>query len=83
MLVLAYSAGAAAGPLLGSAAMAGFGAGGLFLFTAALGGGGLAFALWRMTRSEAVPDDEQQPYQILPRTTPAAAALEPASEGLD
>jgi MFS family permease len=83
VLVLAYSAGAAAGPLLGSAAMAGFGAGGLFLFTAALGAGGLAFALWRMTRSEAVPEDEQQPYQILPRTTPAAAALEPASEGLD
>lgn len=83
VLVLAYSAGAAAGPLLGSAVMAALGAGGLFLFTAALGGGGLAFALWRMVRSEGVPEDEQQPYQILPRTTPLASALEPASEGSD
>ncbi|WP_156521903.1 MFS transporter [Croceicoccus mobilis] len=83
VLILAYSAGAAAGPLLGSAVIAGLGAGGLFLFTGALGAGGLAFALWRMARAEAVPEDEQQPYQILPRTTPVASALEPASETSD
>lgn len=83
VLILLYSGGAAGGPLLGSAAMAAFGARGLFLFMTALGVAGLAFALWRMYRSDAVAGEDQQPYQILPRTTPVAAALEPASQHSD
>lgn len=83
VLILLYSGGAAGGPLLGSAAMAAFGARGLFLFMAALGLGGLGFAMWRMYRTDAVAEEDQQPYQILPRTTPAAAALEPASQSSD
>ena len=76
-LVLLYSAGAATGPLAGASAMALLGADGLFLFIAACAGGAALFGLWRQAQSAPVPADQQQTYQILPRTTPMSAALDP------
>ncbi len=76
-LVLAYSAGAAAGPLAGAAVMTFAGAAGLFVFIAACAGGALLFGLWRQATALPVPAEAQQTYQILPRTTPMAAELDP------
>tara|TARA_R110000824_G_scaffold118960_14_gene272206 strand:+ start:344615 stop:345871 length:1257 start_codon:yes stop_codon:yes gene_type:complete len=76
-LVLAYSVGAAAGPIAGAAAMHLVGPSGLFVFIALAALAALAFALRRQWVSEPVPEAEQQPYQILPRTTPQSASLDP------
>lgn len=76
-LVLLYSIGAALGPTGAAVAITLFGASGLFLFIAAVAGGTLVFGLWRQASSLPVPGDDQQSYQILPRTTPMAAMLDP------
>lgn len=76
-LVLTYSIGAAAGPTAGAGVMMAAGEGGLFLFIGTCALLTLIFALWRQSRREPVPSELQQPYQILPRTTPAAAELDP------
>ncbi|MDT9599090.1 MFS transporter [Sphingosinicella rhizophila] len=76
-LVLVYSIGAAAGPLAGAAAMSAFGPKGLFLLTASCAAIALAFAFYRQWSALPVPDAQQQPYQILPRTTPMSAVLDP------
>ena len=81
-LVLLYSAGAAIGPLGAAVAMTLAGAGGLFLFIALAAAAMLGFGLWRLATSEAVPNDAQQVFQILPRTTPVAALLDPAGTDL-
>ena len=75
-LVLTYSIGAAVGPTAGSGVMMAAGVGGLFLFIGACALLTLVFAIWRQLRREPVPSELQQPYQILPRTTPAAAELD-------
>ena len=54
------------------------GAGGLFLFIALAAAAMLAFGLWRLATSAPVPGAAQQDFQILPRTTPVAALLDPA-----
>lgn len=77
-LVLIYSCGAAAGPLGAALAMTMAGTSGLFLFVAVCAGSALTFALWRQANAAPVPADEQGNYQILPRTTPMTAALDPA-----
>jgi MFS family permease len=76
-LVLLYSVGAAAGPMAGAVAMTLTGASGLFFFIALCAGGALAFALWRQAKTLPVPAGLQQNYQILPRTTPMSATLDP------
>src|SRR5690606_10246875 len=76
-LVLAYSAGAAAGPLAAASVMTVAGPQGLFLFIAICAGGALLFGLWRQIRALPIPAGQQQNYQILPRTTPMSAALDP------
>ena len=76
-LVLTYSVGAATGPLIAAVFMTAAGAQGLFLFIAACAGAALLFGIWRQTRRSPVPAEDQQSYQILPRTTPASAALDP------
>jgi MFS family permease len=78
-LVLAYSVGAAMGPLAGAATMTIAGAPGLFLFIAACAGCALLFGFWRQATALPVPVQEQGNYQVLPRTTPVSAALEPAA----
>nr|WP_202391090.1 MFS transporter [Allopontixanthobacter sediminis] len=76
-LVLTYSIGAAAGPTAGAGVMMAAGEGGLFLYIGTCALLTLVFALWRQLRREPVPSELQQPYQMLPRTTPAAAELGP------
>lgn len=76
-LVLFYSAGAAAGPVAGALTMTAAGAPGLFLFVALCAMGALVFGLWRQATALPVPADQQQNYQVLPRTTPMSAALDP------
>lgn len=76
-LVLIYSAGAALGPIAGASAMSAFGAQGLFAFLAACAGGASAFGIWRLAAGATVPSDLQQSYQLLPRTTPMSASLDP------
>ena len=78
-LVLVYSLGAVLGPLLASATMSTFGPGGLFLVIGALATGVFGFGLWRQWRGDAVPGERQRAYQMLPRTTPVVAALDPLS----
>lgn len=77
-LVLLYSVGAALGPIGAAAAMSIAGAGGLFLFIAAAAAAMLGLGFWRLAATTSVPGDEQQDFQILPRTTPVATLLDPA-----
>ena len=74
-LVLTYSAGAAAGPLMGSAGLAMIGPTGLFLVIGILAAVGGIFGIWRTFARAAVPVDEQRAFQSLPRTTPMTAVL--------
>lgn len=80
-LVLLYSAGAAIGPMGAATAMSQTGTGGLFGFIALAAAGTLVFGLWRLVSSAPVPGAAQQDFQILPRTTPVAALLDPAGPG--
>jgi len=75
-LVLTYSAGAMAGPMIGSSAMSAFGPAGLFAMIGVLAAGAAIFGIWRTVVRSAVPASEQQVFQSLPRTTPMAAVLE-------
>jgi MFS family permease len=76
-LVLAYSAGATAGPIAASATMSALGAIGLFAFATTIGALGLGFGLWRMWMRAPVPAERQGQFQAVPQTTPAAVALNP------
>ncbi len=76
-LVLAYSLGAVAGPMAGVGFMSAFGPRGLFVFIGFCAVAVLGFALWRLRAAPAVPATQQMPYQVLPRTTPAMAVLDP------
>lgn len=76
-LVLAYSAGAALGPLAGSLVMQALGPAGLFAWATGCAGAALVFGLWRQRQRAPVPAAQQQSYQLLPRTTPMAAKLDP------
>lgn len=77
-LVLLYSAGAALGPLGAAISMTWIGPGGLFLFIASGAALMLVFGFWRVIAQKPVPNAAQQDFQILPRTTPIAALLDPA-----
>jgi len=77
--VLVYSAGAAAGPLVGAASMSALGSAGLFLFLAACAAVAVGFGLWRVAVRPSPPGEQQQAYQALPRTTPMSAGLDPLS----
>jgi MFS family permease len=76
-LVLVYSLGAAAGPLLAATLMDAMGPRGLFAFIALCAAALLVFALLRLCSAPPVPGNRQRPYLVLPRTTPLAAKLDP------
>ena len=76
-LILAYSGGAALGPLLGALALMLAGPAGLYLFIGGSAALAFVFGLWRQLVAHPVPEEEQLGFQILPRTTPMAAALDP------
>lgn len=78
-LVLLYSSGAALGPVGAAAAMTVAGPGGLFIFIALCIAAMLGFGFWRVAATDPVPGAVQQDFQILPRTTPTAALLDPAA----
>lgn len=71
-LVLVYSTGAIAGPMLGSIGVTIGGPAGLFASIAAVSLSVTLFGLWRMSAAEAVPMEDQGDWQSLPRTTPRA-----------
>lgn len=79
-LVLTYSAGAVAGPLIGSGGMGTLGPQGLFLVIGGLSLAGGIFGIWRSFARASVPSEDQQTFQSLPRTTPMAAVLESETE---
>lgn len=76
-LVLLYSAGAALGPMCAASFMSLVGSGGLFLFIGSCSGLAALFGLWRQRASDPVHPAEQQEFQVVPRTTPMAALLDP------
>lgn len=82
-LVLAYSLGAAIGPLAGAAAMAIWGSAGLFIFIGSCAMAAAGVALWRQGAGSAIPNADQHSFQILPRTTPMAATLDPQASSPD
>lgn len=79
-LVLAYSAGAVLGPMLGSSGMTVFGAPGLFGIMGGLALAGALFGLVRVVLAKPVSAEDQQHFRPLPRTTPMAAVLEAEAE---
>jgi len=79
-LIIAYGLGATIGPWGAAAAIGVQGAIGLFTFIAAMSLGTAIFAIWRMTRREAVPLDDQAPFQPVPRTSIVATEMDPRSE---
>lgn len=74
-LLIAYAAGAAVGPLTAGVVMETVGASGLYVFTGAVGTALLGFRAWRLSRSPALPADEQAAFVFAPRTTVAVSAL--------
>ena len=75
-LVLAQGAGAAAGPLAGSVAMGVVGTDGFFWTLAAVHAPIAAYALWRLGRRAAVPEDERAEWVPLTGgATPQALAV--------
>jgi MFS family permease len=72
-LVFINGVGAIAGPLITGWVMGVVGPGGFFLFLMVISASLAAYALWRMTRSDAVPVEETGTYApIFPSATPVA-----------
>jgi MFS family permease len=75
-LVLLYSLGAVAGPLIASLAMGAAGPAGLFATIGATAMLATMFGLWRLLAADGVPEGDQMPFQSLPRTTAIAISGE-------
>ena len=75
-LVLLYSAGAVAGPLVGSIGMAIAGPPGLFGAIGMVALIAALFGLWRLFAAQAVPSEDQMAFQSIPRTTALGLAPE-------
>ncbi|MBB4265077.1 MFS transporter [Roseospira visakhapatnamensis] len=79
-LLLAYSLGAVAGPIVASAVMGWTGPSGLFMLTTGVGLTMAVFTLVRMRMRDSVPMAEQAPLQVVPRTTAVAYAMLPSED---
>ncbi|MCY4589816.1 MAG: MFS transporter [Alphaproteobacteria bacterium] len=79
-LIMAAAMGAAIGPLVTSAVMQSSGPRGLFLTSSVICLVAGGFAVWRMTRRAPPARDDQGPYVLVPRTTPAVAELDPRAD---
>ncbi len=82
-LLLAFAAGASAGPIFASLAMEKLGPSGLFTTAAAVNFILSIFVLYRMTRRAPVPDDKQGDFVAMPQTsqtTQAVSALDPRND---
>ena len=60
--------------------MAATGPPGLFVFTGGVTAGLAAFLVFRMTRREPLPAEDQTPFSAMPTTTPAIAELDPRTK---
>jgi MFS family permease len=78
-LLLTYGVGAGIGPLAAAPVMEAFGPAALFYYTPAVAALVGLFAVFRMTRRAAVPNELQQSYVALPPNaiTPVALGLDP------
>ena len=79
-LLFAFGVGAVVGPVAASAIMSLTGPFGLFVFTGALTAVLASFVVYRMTRREPLPAEDQTPFSPMPATTPVIAELDPRSE---
>ena len=78
-LLIAFGAGAVAGPPVAALAMDLAGPGALFDSVAAIAAGLGLFALYRRTRRADVDEADKGAFVVLPRTTPAAYEMDPWS----
>jgi MFS family permease len=79
-LLVAYSAGAIAGPLGAAVLIFAVAPSGLFIFSGAIGAATFIFVILQMQVREAAPAEEHAPFQPLPRTTPEVLALDPRAD---
>jgi MFS family permease len=80
-LLLCYSVGAMAGPLLAPLFINGFGARGLFIYFVLLATITVVFLLWRRSVRAAVPLYEHMAFSATIPNTPVMAELDPRAEG--
>jgi MFS family permease len=77
-LLLCYGTGAVVGPIAASRVMQLLGPDGLFVWTGSVAALLALFAVYRMTRRAAKPNEEQGSFvSVAPMTTPVAAELDP------
>jgi MFS family permease len=76
-MLMAFSVGAVAGPLVSSIAMSWLGPHAFFGYIGAIAGLLTAFVLYRMGRRKPLPVEEQGDFVALPRMSPVAAQLYP------
>ncbi|SDD96976.1 MFS transporter [Rhodospira trueperi] len=79
-LLLAYSVGAVAGPIIASVLMDLMGPSGLFVLVVGVGVVVAAFTWMRLMVRESVPMEEQAPVQMVPRMTAVAYTMLPDDE---
>lgn len=82
-LLLCYSVGAMAGPLLAPLFINGFGPEGLFIYFVLLAFITVIFLLWRRTMRAPVPLEEHVAFSATTPNTPVMAELDPRAEGHD
>ena len=76
-LILVFSVGAVAGPLLGSAAVEAAGHAAFFLYAAAVHVLTAAFALYRTRRRAATPAEDKDAFVPVPRASPEVIHIDP------
>ncbi len=79
-MLMSFSFGAVAGPLICSAAMTWLGPHAFFAYIGAVAALLTGFVLYRMGRRKALPVDQQGDFVALPRTSPIAAKLHPEAK---
>jgi MFS family permease len=82
-MLMAFSVGAVAGPLVCSIAMSWLGPHAFFGYIGAIAGLLTAFVLYRMGRRKPLPVEEQLDFVALPRMSPVAAQLYPDAKAAD
>ncbi|GGD50092.1 MFS transporter [Lacimicrobium alkaliphilum] len=80
-LLLCYSVGAMAGPLLAPLFINGFGAKGLFIYFVLLASITVVFLFWRRSVRAPVPLEEHVAFSATTPNTPVMAELDPRAEG--
>ena len=79
-MLMAYSVGAIAGPLLSSIAMSWLGPQAFFGYIGVVAGLLTAFVLYRMGRRKPLPVEQQRDFVDLPRMSPLGAELHPEAK---